>query len=116
MTVRLPDTVAGEQRRSVNAQATGAWGNPVSVIIRCGLPRQSPTVLPCFDITGIDWIRDDSDAPRYVFISYGLDPATEIIVDSERVSGTQVLFDLSRAVATQSPPVQACIDIADVLN
>jgi hypothetical protein len=116
MIVRLPDTVAGEPRRSVNAQATAAWGNPVSVIIRCGLPLPAPSVLPCFDVTGIDWLRDDSDAPRYVFTTYGLDPATEVIVDSERVSGTEVLFELSRAVGSQSTPVQACIDIRDVLN
>ena len=116
MTVRLPDTLAGEVRRSVNAQATGAWGEPVSVIVRCGVPVPAPSPLPCFDVDGIDWLRDDSQAPSFIFTTYGLDPATEVIVDSERVSGTEVLFELSRAVGSQSAPVQACIDIRDVLN
>jgi hypothetical protein len=116
MVVRLPDTVADQPRRNVNAQATAAYGNPVSIIIRCGLKLPAPNPLPCFDVDGIDWLRDDSQAPSFVFTTYGLDPATEVIVDSEVVSGTQVLFELSRAVGSQSSPVQRCIDIRDVLN
>ena len=116
MIVRLPDTLAGEQRRSVNAQATAAWGNPVSIIVRCGQDLPQPSVLPCFEVEGIDWLRDDSQAPSFVFTTYGLDPATEVIVDSERVSGTQVLRELARAVGSQSAPVQACIDVSDVLG
>ena len=116
MVVRLPDTVADQPRRNVNAQATAAYGNPVSIIIRCGLELPAPNPLPCFDVDDIDWLRDDSQAPSFVFTTYGLDPATEVIVDSEVVSGTQVLFELSRAVGSQSAPVQRCIDIRDVLN
>lgn len=116
MTVRLPDTLAGQDRRSVNAQATAAWGDPVSIIVRCGLPLPAPTTLPCFEIKGIDWLRDDAEAPRFVFTTYGLDPATEVIVDSERVSGTEVLDQLASAVGSQSAPVQACIDVTDVRN
>jgi len=116
MTVRLPDTVAEQPRRSVNAQATGAWGVPVAVIVRCGLPMPAPNPLPCFTVDGIDWLRDDQDAPRFRFITYGLNPATEVIVDSEVVSGTSALRDLSRAIGSQSAPVQACIDPAGVLD
>jgi hypothetical protein len=116
MIVRLPDTVADQDRRSVNAQATAAWGNPVSVIVRCGLELPAPTTLPCFEIDGIDWLRDDSEAPSFVFTTYGLNPATEVIVDADQVSGTEVLRDLSRAVGSQSTPVQRCIDVTDILN
>ena len=116
MTVRLPDTIAGEARRSVNAQATAAWGDPVSIIVRCGVPLPEPTVLPCFDVAGIDWLRDDRDAPRFIFTTYGLNPATEVIVDSQRASGTEALLDLARAVGSQSEPVQRCIDPNDVVN
>jgi len=116
MTVRLPDSVAELPRRAINAQATGAWGSPVAVIVRCGLPLPAPTTLPCVTVSGIDWLRDDSDAPRFRFLTYGLDPATEVIVDSEVVSGTTVLTDLARAVGSQSAPVQACIDPLDALG
>jgi uncharacterized protein YceK len=116
MTVRLPDTIAGEARRSVNAQATAAWGDPVSIIVRCGVPMPEPTVLPCFEVAGIDWLRDDRDAPRFIFTTYGLSPATEVIVDSERASGTEALLELARAVGSQSEPVQRCIDPSDVVK
>lgn len=116
MMVRLPDTVAELPRRSVTAQSTAAWGEPVAVIIRCGLPTPPPSPLPCATVEGIDWLRDDADAPRFVFTTYGLDPATEVIVDSEVVSGTAVLRDVARAVGSQSTPIAQCLDPATVLD
>lgn len=116
MIVRLPDTLQDLPRRSVNAQSTAAWGEPVAVIVRCGLPTPPPTTLPCASVEGIDWLLDDSSAPRFVFTSYGLDPATEVIVDSEVVSGTAVLRDLSRAVGSQSTPIAQCLDPVSALD
>lgn len=114
MMVRLPDDLAGLERRSVNAQSTAAWGDPTAVIVRCGLPKPPPSTLPCASVDGVDWLIDDSDRPRYVFRTYGLDPSTEVIVDSEVVSGTEVLDELSGAVASQSAPVAKCLDVTDV--
>ncbi|MDP4634406.1 MAG: DUF3515 domain-containing protein [Pontimonas sp.] len=116
MMVRLPDTVAELPRRNVNAQSTAAWGEPVAVIVRCGLPTPPPSTLPCATVEGIDWLRDDSDAPSFVFTTYGLDPATEVIVDSAVVSGTSVLRDIARAVGSQSTPIGQCLDPASVLD
>lgn len=116
MMVRLPETLADLSRRSVNAQSTAAWGDPVAVIVRCGLPLPDPSVLPCATVDGVDWLIDESDRPSYVFRSYGLDPSTEVIVDSSVVSGTQVLQELSSAVASQSAPVARCLDATDVLG
>ena len=116
MMVRLPDTLAELPRRNVNAQSTAAWGDPVVVIVRCGLPLPDPSVLPCATVDGVDWLIDESNRPNYVFRSYGLDPSTEVIVDSSVVSGTQVLQELSGAVASQSAPVARCLDATDVLG
>lgn len=116
MMVRLSDTLAELPRRQVSSQSTAAWGNPVAVIVRCGLERPGPSTLPCVTVDGVDWLIDESDRPRYVFTSYGLDPATEVIVDSEVVSGTQVLQDLGSAVASQSAPVAQCIGAEDVFE
>lgn len=116
MSVRLPETIAELPKRTVNAQATGAWGSPVAVIVRCGLPLPDPSPLPCYTLEGIDWLRDDADAPRFRFLTYGLDPATEVIVDSTVISGTTVLRELTEAVGSQSMPVQSCLDPADVLD
>ena len=116
MMVRLPDMLANLERRSVDAQSTAAYGDPTAVIVRCGLPRPGPSTLPCVTVDGVDWLIDESDQPRYRFTSYGLDPATEVIVDSEVVSGTRVLQELSGPVSSQSPPVGRCIGAEDVFS
>lgn len=116
MMVRLPETLAELPRRNVNAQSTAAWGDPVAVIVRCGLPLPDPSVLPCATVDGVDWLIDESARPSYVFRSYGLDPSTEVIVDSSVVSGTQVLQELAFAVGSQSAPVAQCVDTTDVLG
>ena len=116
MMVRFPETLAQLPRRSVNAQSTAAWGDPVAVIVRCGLALPDPSVLPCVTVDGVDWLIDESGRPSYVFRSYGLDPSTEVIVDSSVVSGTEVLRELAYPVGSQSAPVAQCLDATDVLG
>ena len=96
--VRLPSTVAGFEKRTTNAQATGAWGNPTAVILRCGLEPVEVSALTCVTASDIDWLVDDSEAPSYRFISYGRSPATEVIVDSTQVAGVTALDELSGAM------------------
>jgi hypothetical protein len=113
--VRLPDTVADVERRETDAQATGAWGDPAAVLLRCGVEPYGPTTLPCDNVNGVDWIRDDSEAPTYTFTTYGREPAVQVVVDSNAVSGTSALVDLQVAVSS-IPPTDACLDADDVLG
>lgn len=115
ISVRLPDEIAGLDRRSTNAQATAAWGDPAAVIYRCGLPEVGPSELPCFTIDGIDWLLDESDAPRYVFTTYGRSPATEVIVDNDVVRGPDALRPLSQAVAATEATGE-CLAATDVFG
>jgi hypothetical protein len=109
VTVRLPDTVAGLVSRETNAQATGAWGEPAGVILRCGVPSPAPTaVLPCVTVGGVDWLRDDANDPSFVFTTYGRTPAVEVIIDATAASGLDALTDLAFAVG-QLPVEGACI-------
>src|ERR1700712_1728163 len=55
--VRLPTSVASQDQRQTNAQATSAWGTPASVLLRCGVSPYGPTTLPCINISGVDWIE-----------------------------------------------------------
>jgi hypothetical protein len=96
--VRLPATLANEAKRSTDAQATGAWGNPTSVILRCGLEPVEVSTLPCVNASGVDWLVDESAKPSYRFITFGRTPATEVIVDSNKVAGVSVLDELSSAI------------------
>ncbi|MBH0008891.1 DUF3515 family protein [Salinibacterium sp. SWN1162] len=121
--VRLPDTVAGLDKRETNAQGTGAWGEPATILLRCGVAVPDPTAeFACVTAPedGIDWLRDDSDAPNYVFTSYGRDPAVQVIVDSDgdpdiegdEVSGFEALSDVAGAVS-QVPADRFCVALSD---
>lgn len=115
VTVRLPNSVAGQAQRETNAQATGAWGTPATVLLHCGVAVPGPTTLPCVEVNGIDWIEDDSAKPLYRYTTFGRSPATEIVVDSRKVSGTSALVDLGTAVGAIAA-TDKCTDIFDSYN
>lgn len=119
VTVRLPSSIGdGDEaiaRRETDAQATGAWGQPTAVLLHCGLPTPPPTSeLPCVTPPdgSVDWLVDDSDAPTYVFTSYGRDPAVSVAVDNTVIAGVTVLDALDTAVS-QLPKVGACVGVDD---
>lgn len=96
--VRLPNDVEGMPKRATSAQGTGAWGEPSSVILRCGLEPVYASKLQCVTQAGIDWLIDDSKAPSYRFITFGRKPAAEVIMDSRVTSGAAVLDAMAPSV------------------
>jgi len=106
--VRLPQETSTLTKRSTNSQSTAAWGSPVAVTLRCGLEPVMVSELPCVTAGGVDWIVDESGKPNYRFVSFGRNPATEIIIDSEKVSGATVLEDLGQAVQF-TPSSKKCL-------
>ena len=112
ISVRLPDQVAELEKRVTDAQATGAWGNPTAVILRCGLPPVEVSQLPCVTANGVDWLVDESAKPSYRFITFGRNPATEVIVDSIKVAGVTALSDLSGAIQS----IEATKQCSEVSN
>ena len=111
--VRLPEYVAGEQRRWTNAQATGAWGTPSKAIASCGLELPAPSTLPCQTVSGTDWLIDDAAAPMWRFISYNRNPAVEVIIDYDQISAVAALGDLGSAVAALPQADQRCISLEE---
>jgi len=109
VSVRLPDELGELQKRQTNAQATGAWGEPASVLLRCGLEGVEISTLPCVTAGDVDWLVDDSDAPNYRFISFARFPAVEVIVDSTNASGITSLEGLGQAVS-QIPATKVCTE------
>lgn len=105
--VRLPDEIEQQFRRSTNAQSTAAWGEPSSVIYRCGITPVSVSSLACVTASDVDWLVDDSNAPSYRFITFARNPATEVIVDSKVISGAVVLDALALAIK-QAPASKRC--------
>lgn len=110
--VRLPATVSGLQKRSTNAQATGAWGDPSGVELRCGVETSGPTTDMCVNVDGVDWIIDESNAPIYRFEAYGREPGLEVFVDNELASGTLTVTDLA-SVAKMLPQKRQCTNATD---
>lgn len=115
--VRLPTSVADQPIRETNAQGTGAWGTPTSVLLRCGVTPPGPTTDTCFTVKGIDWLRDESKAPRYVFTTFGRTPAVQVVVDSDltKGQGTIILDELANAVGSIDQTRQ-CLSREDVLG
>ncbi|TAM71305.1 MAG: DUF3515 family protein [Microbacteriaceae bacterium] len=116
ISVRLPDTVAGRAKRETDAQATGAWGNPAVVLLRCGVPPIGPTTKPCLTANGIDWVlENDPLSPALRYITFGRVPATEVVIEHGKngVSDASVMADLSDAIGSVKQ-TQKCISAADV--
>ena len=113
--VRLPPTVANLDRRTTNAQATGAWGSPVGVELTCGIEPSGPTTDDCVSVNGVDWIIDRSAAPLYRFEAYGRNPGLQVVVNSERASGTEAVVDLG-SVAQLLPQERTCTSLVDTLD
>ena len=115
VTVRLPDTVATLEKRTTNAQATGAWGDPAGVMLRCGVEPSGPTTDECVSVNGVDWIIDRENAPLYRFEAYGRSPGVEVIVNSELASGTEAVLDLG-AVMQYLPQERECTSLSEELE
>lgn len=113
--VRLPDALGEFERRETGAQATAAWGTPTAVLLTCGVEVPGPSALPCFTVKGVDWLRDDSNAPEFLLTTFGRDPAVQVVIDTEQASGTGALVDLGNAVGSL-PAERACTSAQDVLE
>jgi hypothetical protein len=96
MSVRLPETIAGQERRWTDAQATGAWGDPAAVLLTCGVPVPGPSELTCQTVEGVDWLVDESEAPDfYTFTTFGRTPAVEVYIDYAVVGSADALRAVS---------------------
>ncbi len=111
--VRLPEALGEQKLRETNAQGTGAWGDPATILLRCGVEVPGPTTAQCVEVGGVDWIVDDSNKPIFRFVTYGRTPATEVIVDYDKASAS-ALIDLVGAMSV-IPAQNACLDVSDVL-
>jgi hypothetical protein len=115
VSVRLPGTVDGQPRRWTDAQATGAWGDPSAVLLRCGVAAPGPTEAKCITLGGVDWIVDESQAPRYLVTTYGRTPAVEVFIDNETVSPNEVLSQLGQTAVQNGTTVERTCTLTEEL-
>lgn len=114
MMVALPDAIGDAALRKTNSQATAAWGDPSQVILRCGVNVPGPTTDRCVSVNGVDWVIKEGD-PVWTLTTFGREPATEILMDPEKISSATVLADLS-ASAGKISASRNCVGQEELQN
>ena len=114
MMLALPDAIGDAKLRKTNAQATAAWGDPSAVILRCGVNVPGPTTDRCVSVNGVDWVIKEGN-PVWTLTTFGREPATEILMDPDKISSATVLADLSNA-AQKIPATRNCVGQEDLQN
>jgi hypothetical protein len=114
MMLALPDSIGEAKLRKTNSQATAAWGDPSVVVLRCGVTVPGPTTDRCVSVNGVDWVIKEGN-PAWTLTTFGRDPATEILMDPNKISSATVLAELS-APATKIKASRNCVGQADLQN
>jgi hypothetical protein len=114
MMVALPDSLADAPKRTTSSQGTAAWGDPSLVILRCGVNPPGPTTDRCVGVNGVDWVIKEGD-PTWTLTTFGRVPATEVVLDPDKIASSSVLSELSNA-ASKIPQTRACVGPAETLN
>lgn len=109
--VALPGAIGDATLRKTNSQATAAWGDPSRVILRCGVNVPGPTTERCVSVNGIDWVIKEGD-PVWTLTTFGREPATEILMDPDKISSATVLSELADAVG-KIPATRKCLGQED---
>ena len=111
VSVLLPDAVGDLDRVWTDAQATGAWGEP-TVVLRCGVDVPAPSTEVCTTIGGVDWLVLDQEDERQRLVTYGRDPAVEVIIRrGEELDFRTVVESLSTSIQSGLEPATArCTD------
>ncbi len=114
MMLALPDAIGDAKLRKTNAQATAAWGDPSVVIVRCGVNVPGPTTDRCVSVNGVDWVIKEGN-PVWTLTTFGREPATELLMDPDKISSATVLADLAPA-AQKIKATRKCVGQEDLQN
>lgn len=109
--IALPDELGDLALRPTDSQATAVWGDPATVVLRCGVPSPGPTTDQCLSVDGVDWVVRQEDA-NWRITTYGRMPAVEVLFSQTGVSSDTVMTALASAVH-QIPATGGCVNIED---
>jgi len=65
-------------------------------------------------VNGVDWVIKEGD-PTWTLTTFGRVPATEVVLDPDKIASSSVLSELSNA-ASKIPQTRACVGPAETLN
>ncbi|MBO9626964.1 MAG: DUF3515 family protein [Microbacterium sp.] len=107
VSVLLPSAIGDLERVWTDAQATGAWGAP-TVVLRCGVPVPAPSTDECTTISGVDWLVLAQEEERQRLVTYGRDPAIEVIIQrGAEIDFRSVVEKLSTSIQSGLQPATA---------
>lgn len=113
--VRMPDRLGDYGLRTTDAQGTAAWGQPTVALLYCGVPVPQVSELPCVEIDGVFWLREEVDV-GLAFTTYGRDPAVRLVVDTEALSPGIALNELGSAMSYLPTNGRVCVDLEDTVS
>lgn len=113
--IALPDSIGEAEQRETNAQATAVFGEPSRAVVRCGVEPPGPSSEHCVTADGVDWLAVEEDGATWRLISYGREPAIEVLVDTEEISSSSVMLAMARPTKRieadeRCPSVEQSID------
>ncbi len=86
--------------------AVRAYGDP-SIIARCGVAPPGPTTDDCLTVNEVDWVATPlNDGTK--FVTYGRDPAIEVLVPTGPVPEGSLLPAFTAAARALPPTGRRC--------
>jgi hypothetical protein len=106
-----PAVLGGHRRADTATPGVAVWGDK-AVVLRCGLTPPAPTTDPCVAVDGVDWVYRESASHdgRKVIVTYGREPAVEVVLSAQDTVVDGALVDLSRLVRPIHQDGGHCID------
>lgn len=111
--LRMPEDIDGHAERKTTSQGTKAWGDPSVAVLRCGVEPPGPSTDRCVNVNGVDWVSTEETGTSWRFVTYGREPAVEVLVASDKIAGATVLAEISPSVSTIEQ-TRACVGVEDL--
>ncbi len=112
----LPDSVAGEQRRTVEPEDAyaAAWGDP-AIVLRCGVPRPEgyDEFATCQETNGVGWFIPEKqitgEPEEIVMTTVGREQSVEVRLPEEYWPPAEAMVDLADAIKRSTREVDPCV-------
>ncbi|MFD6417386.1 DUF3515 family protein [Streptomyces sp. NPDC060194] len=111
----VPEETLGDSLDGAARQGVASWGDG-RIILRCGVGEIPPTVDPCVNANGVDWVLDEKRLEKEgvaAFTTYGRSPAVELTYSGAPEEATGALVDVNAAVSWLQQK-RTCVGMGDL--
>ncbi|MEU6442404.1 hypothetical protein [Streptomyces sp. NPDC047046] len=112
----VPATLLGRPRDAPPRAGAVSW-DAGRAELRCGVEELSPTVDPCLEVDGVDWVLDEhllNAESTARLTTYGRRPATQFTYHGPREDVGGYLVSLRNAVRTAPGTGHKCLSLDEV--